>query len=388
MRKGLMVTVSLLLVSGLMLIGACGAGGTERTVIKEVPVEKVVAKEVVKQVAAEDYDDESSGIFRSKGDAGSPATISGSGFEEDTLTIDRMIVRSGSMNLKVRDVAEALDRIKGIAEWLGGYVVTSNWHGEEKERTATISIRVPAEKYDDALTSLRDMAVEVLLESTRAKDVTEEFTDLEAQLRNLEATESRYLELLEKADTVEDMLKIEGMLSETRGRIEQTKGRMQYLERTSATSLIEIYLVEDRPLEVEFNANRINVEEGEWMYFTNDAIGGSSPYGYKWDFGDDESSTERNPSKRYDEPGTFTVSLTVTDADGNADTEIKEDYITVVAEPGWSAGNVARSAWRGLSTIGRGLGNFLIWVGILAAIWIPIGLVIYWIIRRRRKGAQ
>ena len=75
----------------------------------------------------------------------------------------------------------------------------------------------------------------------------------------------------------------------------------------------------------------------------------------------------------------------MTDADGNTDTETKEDYITVVAKPGWSASNVAKSAWRGLATIGRGLGNFFIWVGIMAVVWIPIVLIIYWLRRRWRK---
>ena len=122
-----------------------------------------------------------------------------------TWATERMIVRTGNMRLKVKDMAEALDRIKEIAQWLGGYVVSSNWRGGEEERTAIISIRVPAEKYDDATTSLRDLAIEVLSDSTTARDVTEEYTDLDSQLRNLEATEERYLALLGKADDVDDV---------------------------------------------------------------------------------------------------------------------------------------------------------------------------------------
>ena len=295
-----------------------------------------------------------------------------------------MIVRSGTMNLKVKDVAEALEQVEEIAESLGGHVVSSSLHGREKVKTATVSVRVPAEQYDDAMESLRDLAVEVILESTRAKDVTEEYTDNESQLRNLEATEERYLALLNEAATIEDILDVEEKISETRGRIERIKGRMQYLERTSASSLIEIYLIEESALEVDFEAGKIEIEEGERVWFENLTTGGSAPYGYKWDFGDGKHSTELSGNHIYDSPGTYTVALTVTDGKGNTDTNTKADYITVVAKPGWSPGNVAQSAWRGLVAIGRGLGNFFIWIGILAVVWLPILLFIHWI-RRRRK---
>ena len=166
-----------------------------------------------------------------------------------TFVTDRMIVQTGNMTLKVSDIATTLENIKEITANLEGYVVASNLSGGEKQVSATISIRVPAHQFESAAMSLRDLAIEVLFENTESDDVTEEYTDLEAQLRNLEATENRYLELLERAETIEEMLKVEGMISQTRGKIEQTVGRMQYLERTSATSLITISLVEEAPLE-------------------------------------------------------------------------------------------------------------------------------------------
>ncbi|MFA4837410.1 MAG: DUF4349 domain-containing protein, partial [Dehalococcoidia bacterium] len=109
---------------------------------------------------------------------------------------DRMIVRTGDMNLKVKNIAEALDLIKAVAEREGGYVIVSNRYGGDSGSSgssANISIRVSADKYDDAVKSLRALAVEVLQESTRASDVTDEYTDLGSQLRNLEATERQYL---------------------------------------------------------------------------------------------------------------------------------------------------------------------------------------------------
>ena len=105
-----------------------------------------------------------------------------------------------------------------------------------------ISIRVPDEKFDQALAELRDLAVRVESESTYSEDVTEEYIDLESRLKNAEATEQQYLALLEKAEDVEDILRIYESLSRVRQEIEQIKGRMLYLERTSSMSLISVRL--------------------------------------------------------------------------------------------------------------------------------------------------
>jgi len=302
--------------------------------------------------------------------------------------VERMIVRTGSIYLKVESVAKAVDEVKDIAKSLGGYVVSSTWQGEGEGSRATICIRVPSESYDEAIRELRSLAVEVVSESTKTKDVTEEYVDLKSKLRNLEATEREYLTLLEKAETVEDVLKIQAELSKVRGEIETTKGRMQYLERTSATSLIEIHLEQVKPLKAQFKANRIEVREGERVVFTNESTGGFAPYGYRWDFGDGTSSTERDPTHVYREAKTYTVSLKISDAKGNVSIETKTDYIQVVAQPGWSAGNIAQSAWRGLTAVARGLGKLAIWLGVFSPVWIPLGMIIYLINRRRRKRTQ
>ena len=102
----------------------------------------------------------------------------------------------------------------------------------------SISIRVPDDRFEQALSELRELAVRVTSESTSSQDVTEEYVDLESRLKNAEATESQYLALLEKATDVEDILSIYESLSRVRSEIEQIKGRMQYLERTSSMSLI------------------------------------------------------------------------------------------------------------------------------------------------------
>jgi hypothetical protein len=165
-----------------------------------------------------------------------------SGVEPTPIPEERMIVRNGDMSLVVEDVLEAQDEIAELAERLGGWVVNSNIYGEEEETRGWISIRIPSDRFDQALSELRALALRVNSESTSTEDITEEYVDLQSRLRNAEATESQYLALLDKATEVEDILAIYQSLSQIRYEIEQIKGRMQYLERTSAMSLISINL--------------------------------------------------------------------------------------------------------------------------------------------------
>ncbi len=308
--------------------------------------------------------------------------------EEDlgeSWATERMIVRTGDMSLVVADVARAIEEIAKLADSLEGYVVSSNSWREGDRLVGTIAIRVAAEQFDYAVGALRQMAVEVNSESTSSKDVTEEYVDLSAKLHNLEASEAQLLELMKQAGKVEEILEVQRELAETRGEIEQTKGRMQYLEQTSATSLIEVHL-EQAELDVRFTASKRTLKVGEETRFDPTIGGGFAPYSYEWDFGDGSTSTDERPIHDYKAEGSYTVVLKITDDRGNTADEEKDNYIDVL--PGWNAGSTARSAWNGLSSFGRFLADFFIWIGYFSPLWIIIGVILYFTWWRRRKKTQ
>jgi len=170
---------------------------------------------------------------------------------------ERMIIWTGDISLIVKDAGESLEKVEAIAEDLGGYVVNSSSWYEEEQLRARLTIRVPAEEFDTAMARLKDLAIKVENRNVSTQDVTEEYTDLDARLRNLEATEKELLELLtevrERTGKAEDILAVHREVSNIRGQIEQVKGRMQYLEKMTAMATINIELIPDalaRPIVV------------------------------------------------------------------------------------------------------------------------------------------
>ena len=221
MNKLLKVSILILLILGLVLISGCG--GASPSELPSIPGEGERDEKGLVVPGWEGLDE-------------SEIT--------DALTEDRKIVKTGSMTLEVEDIAETMDKVAEMADELNGYVVSSYKHEYERGVAGRIIIRVPSEKFEEAFERLRQLATAVPYETTTAKDVTEEYVDLEAQLGNLLATEAQYLALLDKAENVEEMLKVQKELSKVRGEIEQIEGRMKYLEQTSETSLIEVDLEE------------------------------------------------------------------------------------------------------------------------------------------------
>ena len=169
--------------------------------------------------------------------------------------VERKIIRTGHITLEVEDVAGTIGQAAEVADELGGYVVSSYKNENERGTSGSVTVRVPADKFDEAFGRLRQLAVKVPYENTESRDVTEEYVDLQARLHNLEATETQYLALLERAGTVEEMLDVQRALSDVRGQIEQIEGRIKYLERTSDMALIEVSLEETKKLAERWNAS-------------------------------------------------------------------------------------------------------------------------------------
>ncbi len=188
--------------------------------------------------------------------------------------IERMIIKNGELALRVENVREAEAALGAQVAALGGYIVQVEMYGADEQMTANITFRVPAERFDEALTKVQELSKKVLSRTVSGDDVTEEFVDLQARLGNLEATRDRLRVLLEQAIEVEDALEVNLALSNVQGEIEQIQGRMEYLQQNAALSTVNVYLspvpsiiTQDswQPLVVARNALRSLVELGQGL---------------------------------------------------------------------------------------------------------------------------
>ncbi len=221
------------IVAVLASVAACAPARAPQVISSEVPVEKrvVEAVEVEREVAAV---------------PGAPRADTD--WVQESVE-ERMIIWTGDVSLIVKDAEESLEKVEAIAKDVGGYVVnSSSWYQDDQLR-ARLTIRVPSGEFDAAMAQLKDLAIKVESRNVSTQDVTEEYTDLDARLRNLEATETELLELLtevrERTGKAEDVLAVHRELTNIRGQIEQLKGRMQYLEKMTAMATINVELIPD-----------------------------------------------------------------------------------------------------------------------------------------------
>jgi len=251
----------------------------------------------------------------SSGAAGAPSTAN-----SGTAAIKQMIIMNANLEIAVDDPGASMSAIQKMAADMGGFTVSSNIYktytsdGVEVP-AASVTIRVPAEKLNDALDQIKaltgDPVKYTLSENISGQDVTQEYTDLKSRLRNLEEANAKLSELYDNAIKTEDALAIYQQKVQVTEQIEVLKGQIQYYEQASSKSAITVQIV-------------------------------------------------------------------------------AKATIAPITIAGWQPAGVARDAVQALINFGKGLVNFLIWLGILIipiviVIGLPIFLLVRWLSRRNRR---
>ena len=139
------------------------------------------------------------------------------------------IIRTGSLQVEVADVTAAVASARSAIQGMGGYIGASQQARDGDSIVATITYRIPADRWEDALDALRKLGKEVG-EQTDSADVTGQIVDLDARIRNLKASESALVKHLSDAGKVSDVLEIEARLSDVRGQIEQLTAQKTNLD--------------------------------------------------------------------------------------------------------------------------------------------------------------
>lgn len=167
------------------------------------------------------------------GGAGAPAGL--------PSLLDRKIIRTATVTVETDAVSARFEDVGNIAAGAGGFVSSSSFGNSGDVQTASITVRVPGERYQDVISQLRKLGT-VKGEQSSASDVTEEFTDLESRVRNLKATEAQYIEFLTRATNINEVLTVQDRLNATRAEIEQVQGRIQLLASQTDLATITVHL--------------------------------------------------------------------------------------------------------------------------------------------------
>jgi hypothetical protein len=199
------------------LLAACGAGGAA------VGAPAAAAPSVGSQVGA-----------------GGARPGASAALGNQLIADQRSIVKTGEVTLEVENVSNALSRVRAMAIELGGYV--GGAQAGTLNDSATVTLRIPAARFDDAFSRLHEIAAKVLVESTREEDVTSTVVDMQARLKNLQASAAQYRVLVGRASSIDDILAVQSRLDEVQGQMEQITAQLKALTNQADLSTLTVTL--------------------------------------------------------------------------------------------------------------------------------------------------
>jgi hypothetical protein len=168
------------------------------------------------------------------------STTTKQGIPTVVVSADRNLILTAKIDMRSKDPWATSDRAQAIANGLGGDVLNLTQSGSGDTRSASLTIRVPSSRFADALQQLRTLEGEVQTSGVSAQDVTDQFVDLQARLAAKQAEEQRYLAILNRANTIDEILKVDASLSNVRTQIEQLTGQINSIKQRTDYSTISM----------------------------------------------------------------------------------------------------------------------------------------------------
>jgi NADH:ubiquinone oxidoreductase subunit C len=156
-----------------------------------------------------------------------------------------MVSRDASMSIVVSKVAETQTQMIMLAEKAGGFMVNASTSSPEESSSGNFTVRVPSDKLTEVMTAYRKMGVKVASEQITGVDITDQYTDIQARLAPLKDTYAQFDQLRREAGTIEEKMNLLSQLQNLQSQIDSLVGQQKYLENTSTTSRITVYLSAD-----------------------------------------------------------------------------------------------------------------------------------------------
>ena len=264
-----------------------GCGGSSKNAYDAAAPEMAVTEDV----AVEEYYDVADSATGAE-----TGGVSTNGEISSTPQVNRKLIRTFNLDIQTKEFDEVLEGIQAKVQELGGYIEQSSIDSGSSyysnyNRYSYMTVRIPSDKLDGFIQNVKDTA-NVTNISESADDITLKYVDVESRKTALETERDRLLELLEKAETVEDIITIESRLSEVRYELEAYTSTLRTYDNQVDYSTVHMNIHEvDRETKVEPKTfwEEVTEEFGDSLYdmgrgFRNFGIWflGSSPYLVLW----------------------------------------------------------------------------------------------------------
>jgi len=190
----------------------------------------------------------------SKGSIGSLKAVNNQSIDTESLDEsapkadiqDRLVIKNSHLSLQVAEVVAVQKKVIQKAEELGGYMVNSSSRSQDDDAaSASIIVRIPAIKLEDTLEYYRSLAVKIVSENLQGRDVSDQYTDFETQLKTYEKTKLIFEKMLDKATDISDILRIQREIINIQNSIDSIKGQQDYLKKNAEMVKITLYLSTD-----------------------------------------------------------------------------------------------------------------------------------------------
>jgi len=184
--------------------------------------------------------------------------------QNNISSVERKIIKSGSIRFETANVKETHKFIKNTVAELGGYIGNENVYNFEDRIEHTVEVRVPEDKFNLLIDKISSSVEKLESKNISTVDVTEEFIDVEARIKTKKELEARYKEILKKAARVDEILNIEREMGNLRSEIESLEGRMNYLKNRIALSSLTITFYEKVASPFGFASKLVKALENGW----------------------------------------------------------------------------------------------------------------------------
>lgn len=176
---------------------------------------------------------------------------------------DRKIIQNAELRIRVEDIEGVSEKIKDKTVELKGYLNDYSVHTNENNANADISLKVPSAKYQELLGFIvKQGKSEFKREYTN--DVTSQYIDLDARVKVLKAEEESLINLLNKANAIEDILKIKAQITSTRQERESLEGQFKALSSSIEYATINVSLYKPRNSDANLNVENLNIFTRSW----------------------------------------------------------------------------------------------------------------------------